>query len=358
MIRKVLFAAACGVSLFAVAAIAVTPSGPPIVYAGGSALSPGDPQLFRSTNGAVTWQPVATFPAPLSPYGGTSGNQVNTLAIDPTNPSRIYAGFQFPDYVMRSDDAGATWTRATVGLGAGPIVRLLVDPASPSTLYAAQFGSGVFRSTDRGATWTALDDGLRDDALIGLALDPFVAGRIHAATGSGQYAADLESGVPAGDRRAIEYYYAAFNHYFVSADLDEIAGLDAGAFQGWSRTGEGFRVAEAATPGNSPVCRFFSIGFQPLATHFYTPYANECEILKADPNWVYEKIAFGLATPDPTTRGCPSETRVLYRLWNRNQGGVPNHRYTTSAITFDAMIDQGWIFEGNVETRVFACVPY
>ena len=80
-------------------------------------------------------------------------------------------------------------------------------------------------------------------------------------------------------------------------------------------------------------------------------------IVNADPKWVYEKIAFGLALPDAATHGCPLGTRPLYRLWNRNLDGAPNHRYTTSTHTFDEMIEQGWIFEGEKETRVFACVP-
>jgi hypothetical protein len=204
-----------------------------------------------------------------------------------------------------------------------------------------------------------MDDGLlgASEYALSLQLDPHDANRLHLSTGLGQFVVDLSTGVPAGNRRAIEFYYAAFDHYFVSADLDEIAGLDAGVFTGWSRTGESFRVAEGTTPGFQPVCRFFGVGFQPLASHFYTPYANECDLLKADPKWVYEKIAFGLATPEPATSGCPPNTRTLYRLFNRNAGGAPNHRYTTHTATFDFMLNQGWIFEGNAATRVFACVP-
>ena len=69
------------------------------------------------------------------------------------------------------------------------------------------------------------------------------------------------------------------------------------------------------------------------------------------------QMGVGLALPDAATHGCPPGARPLYRLWNRNLGGAPNHRYTTSALTFDEMIGQGWIFEGEKETRVFACVP-
>ena len=331
---------------------------PNALYIGGSPLSAGAPQLYRSIDGAITWQPVATFPAPLSDFDGTTGNTMTAFAVDPAAPTRLYAGFRFPDYLMRSDDNGATWTRITSGLGAGPIMSIAFDPANSSIVYVAQFGGGVFRSTDRGATWTALDAGLGDEMVLKLEHDKFTPDRLYASTGSGVYRTQVSTGLPAGDRRAIEFYHAPFNHYFVSADLDEIAGLDAGLFEGWGRTGEGFRVAEGDDPGNQPVCRFFGVGFAPLSSHFYTPYPAECDLVKADPKWFYEKIAFGLALPVAATHGCPPASRALYRLWNRNQGGAPNHRYTTSRFTLGAMLGLGWIFEGEKQTQVFACVPY
>ena len=63
--------------------------------------------------------------------------------------------------------------------------------------------------------------------------------------------------------------------------------------------------------------------------------------------------------PDaPPSRGCRAGTRALYRLWNRNLDGAPNHRYTTNPFTFGAMVGPGWQYEGEFPTRVFACVPY
>src|SRR5262249_20377698 len=52
--------------------------------------------------------------------------------------------------------------------------------------------------------------------------------------------------------QAVEYYYADWNYYFVTAFPDEIASLDAGAFNGnWKRTGQSFKVwtqGSATTP--------------------------------------------------------------------------------------------------------------
>jgi YVTN family beta-propeller protein len=160
---------------------------------------------------------------------------------------------------------------------------------------------------------------------------------------------------------AIEYFHAGFGHYFVTADPDEIAGIDAGAYDGaWTRTGLAFKVFEAPTATTSPVCRFFSVAFAPKSTHFYTPYPNECEIVKQDPAWQYEKLAFDLELPVGLGGGqgtCRPGTVPLYRFFNAMQGNAPNHRYTNSLdVAFD-MAARGWILEGEAFTRVFACIP-
>jgi photosystem II stability/assembly factor-like uncharacterized protein len=308
--------------------------------------------LVRSTDQGTTLAAVATLP---------QGGAVNAVAVAPSSATTIYVGYRTPSpyAILRSVDGGVTWQPASSGLGAGAVTSIAVDPAVATTAYAVVQGSGAFRTTDGGATWHALDEGLLGAAreATSITIDPRDAQRLYLSTNAGQFVLDLAAGLPLGDRRAIEYYHAAFNHYFVSADLDEIAGLDAGVFQGWARTGESFRVAEGDDSGNLPVCRFFGVGFAPLSSHFYTPYPAECDIVKADPKWFYEKIAFGLALPESASHGCPPETRPLYRLWNANRDGAPNHRYTTSMATFEFMRNQEWIFEGEKETRVFACVP-
>jgi photosystem II stability/assembly factor-like uncharacterized protein len=334
-------------------AASASKTAPTVVYFGVDV--PGDSiGLYRATDGGSIMSAVTTLP---------TGGAISAVAVAPSDASIVYAGYRSPNpyAILRSVDAGATWLPAASGLGAGPVTSIVVSPASSSTVYAAQQGSGVFRSVDGGATWQAMDEGLlgASASAYEVRLDPHDANRLVASTSLGQFEVDLANGAPWGDGRAIEFFHRDFNHYFVSSNLDEIAGLDAGVFYGWARTGEDFRVGipDGRGRGFVPVCRFFGVGFAPLSSHFYTPYPNECDVVNADPKWLFEKIAFGLALPDIATRGCPLGTRPLYRLWNRNQDGAPNHRYTTSTLTFDEMIGEGWIFEGEKETRVFACVP-
>jgi probable HAF family extracellular repeat protein len=156
---------------------------------------------------------------------------------------------------------------------------------------------------------------------------------------------------------AVEYYYAAWNSYFETSFPDEIAALDGGAFGGvWKRTGEAFNVWPQPNANSSPTCRFFSTAFAPKSSHVYTPFAFECTSLKANPDRQFEGIAFHIQQADANGL-CTEGTVPLYRLYNNGMDGAPNHRYTTSGSVLNQMMLAGWIFEGNGNTKVFACVP-
>ena len=161
---------------------------------------------------------------------------------------------------------------------------------------------------------------------------------------------------PARRRRSIEYYHAAFDHYFVTNIADEIAKLDNGTFVGWARTGESFNVYATAQPGSAAVCRFFSTAFSPKSSHFYTPDVAECGAVKQNPDWQFEAAVFAVLPPDAQGT-CPAATTAVYRMYNNGQGAAPNHRYTTSFATRAAMLANGWIPEGYGELGVIMCSP-
>jgi uncharacterized delta-60 repeat protein len=165
---------------------------------------------------------------------------------------------------------------------------------------------------------------------------------------------------PFREARAIEYFHAQFGHYFVTALDTEIENLDLHAPGGWARTGRTFSVWSHTDAQASPVCRFFSDqAFAPRSSHFYTSYAAECESLKRGSAWKHEGTAFYLRQPvgAPGAGACPSGSRPLYRAYNNGRSGAPNHRYTIEPTVLDDMIAQGWTFEGEADTRIFACVP-
>ena len=166
-------------------------------------------------------------------------------------------------------------------------------------------------------------------------------------------------GASSASTPAIEYRHAAFDHYFVTAISDEITKLDNGTFAGWARTGLSFNVypTAGAPSGSVPVCRFFSTSFAPKSSHFYTPSATECALVKTNPDWLFEAEVFNVAPASIADGSCPGNTLPVYRLYNNGQGAAPNHRYTTNASVRLQMIAQGWIPEGYGPVGVIMCSP-
>ncbi|MHC4713605.1 MAG: WD40/YVTN/BNR-like repeat-containing protein [Planctomycetota bacterium] len=116
----------------------------------GSYNNAGDGALYRSTDGAETWEKMS-LPEGL--------NGPNGLAIDPDDPKRLYLavwGRYEPDGaktggIWLSTDAGATWKN--VLSEDQYIYDVTIDPRDPSVLYACGFTSSAWRSEDRGETW-------------------------------------------------------------------------------------------------------------------------------------------------------------------------------------------------------------
>jgi len=171
--------------------------------------------------------------------------------------------------------------------------------------------------------------------------------------------AGSSSGSGGGTVTAVEYHHMAFDHYFVTAIADEIAKLDNGTFVGWARTGLSFNVypSAGAPSGSVPVCRFFSTSFAPKSSHFYTPSAFECALVKTNPDWLFEAEVFNVAPASTADGSCPANTLPVYRLYNNGQGAAPNHRYTTELSVRAQMIAQGWIPEGYGTVGVIMCSP-
>ena len=155
----------------------------------------------------------------------------------------------------------------------------------------------------------------------------------------------------------IEYYHAQFDHYFITASPEEIALLDSGYFNGWSRVGLAFIAYANPTPISAPVCRFFSNSFGTKSSHFYTPDSGECEFVKSNPDWQFEATVFNAIRPD-SNGVCPAGTIHVYRLYNNGQGGAPNHRYTPAPSVRDHMIALGWVPEGYGPEGVVMCTPF
>ena len=268
------------------------------------------------------------------------------------------------DRLYRSEDAGRHFAPiGTIPANAAPVAsftskpQIVLDPIGDRTLYLVDPWGQVFVTADDAATWSPIGRPLRNGATIqevtisASSVPTLYAVASHASVMKFAATADLET--------ATEFYHSAFDHYFMTAELDEVNWLSLGNLPPWVPTGASWTVWSRRAAGSSPVCRFFSAAFAPKSSHFYTPYSQECAHLMSGGTWQYEGDAFGLRLPlgPPGFGSCGFASRPLYRAYNDGMGGAPNHRYMTDPSALDTMIAQGWVMEGEAATRVFACVP-
>lgn len=138
-------------------------------------------------------------PRPIVPsYGGSAG-RVTSIAVDPTSQgSTVYIG-TVGGGVWKSTDAGGTWAPTSDFEASLSIGALAIDP-SGQVIYAgtgeynygsSQYGQGILKSTDAGATWTLLGQATFGGRHIGgIAIDRTTSGatqRVFAATNAGLY---------------------------------------------------------------------------------------------------------------------------------------------------------------------------
>ena len=146
---------------------------------------------------------------------------------------------------------------------------------------------------------------------------------------------------------AFEYFNIKYNHYFITADPQESAIVDTNP--DWKRTGQSYIVNSNTTQSQEllPVCRFFS---QKFTSHFYALAGSECDTVKNNQDWRYEKNAFFVGKPVDgrgyTESFCQNDATPVYRLYNKSYLGAPNHRYTICTSLRDTMVSHGWAFEG------------
>jgi photosystem II stability/assembly factor-like uncharacterized protein len=114
---------------------------------------------------------------------------VSQVVVDPLSPSTVYAVGLNSASLFRSTDGGDTWAALPSITGVG---ALAIDPTNSSTLYAAVTPYGtlqnfyatpqsvVMKSTDAGRSWNSTGDG--PVSVNGLAIDPQNDGIVYAMT--------------------------------------------------------------------------------------------------------------------------------------------------------------------------------
>ncbi|MBK7662047.1 MAG: fibronectin type III domain-containing protein [Sterolibacteriaceae bacterium] len=152
----------------------------------------------------------------------------------------------------------------------------------------------------------------------------------------------------------VEFYEPFLDHYFITADAQEMIFAESGAAGWWRRTGRTFRSG-----GTVPVCRFHGnlridpttgVPYGPM-TYYYSSDIGNCNFLNQilDSNtksMVFDRFDF--YTTPAVEQTCPAFLSPVYRAYNNGfaLGFDSNHRYSTDRAAILEVVERGWIDEG------------
>ncbi|MCJ7487477.1 MAG: glycosyl hydrolase, partial [Candidatus Aminicenantes bacterium] len=123
----------------------------------------GERGLYKTSDGGKTW---------ILALAISKDTGVTSVEFDPANPDLLYAaayqrrrsvaafmGGGPESGIHKSEDAGKSWRKLTVGLPSGDVgkIGLAVSPIDPRVVYATVEAGpeekGFYRSTDKGESW-------------------------------------------------------------------------------------------------------------------------------------------------------------------------------------------------------------
>ena len=147
-----------------------SPGDPDTLYAGAE-----DAALFRSVDGGQSWQELPGLRGHESAGSwqpGAGGMCLHTIVLDPGESGRMFAAISAAG-VFRSDDAGKSWRPVNRGLQSEGIPdsdaevghcvhRIAQHPSRPSVLFMQKHWD-VMRSDDAGESWTEISGNLPTD---------------------------------------------------------------------------------------------------------------------------------------------------------------------------------------------------
>lgn len=145
--------------------------------------------IYKSTDGGVSWISINT----------TSGLPVKALVIDPITPTTLYAAVATSNTgeIFKSEDSGITWTDINAAIPSwtskqGTLNSLVIDPVTPTTMYVGNRGGNIYKTINGGTNWSLILAGdaygsfyVRDG--YNLAIDPFTPTTIYAADTKDNY---------------------------------------------------------------------------------------------------------------------------------------------------------------------------
>jgi hypothetical protein len=167
------------------------------------AVAPSDPNYIYATKGSSFFR--STDGMNFTESGGLPNLYRTSIAIDPTNPLRIWmtmSGFSAGNKVFASEDGGLTWSNYSDGLPNAPANCIVYQNGSNDGLYVGT-DIGVYYRESGFAAWQSYMDGLPNVPVSELEIH-YQSGTIAAATyGRGLWRAPLFS-LPELDAAIVE----------------------------------------------------------------------------------------------------------------------------------------------------------
>lgn len=137
--------------------------------------SPDDDRLYAATftQGVFVSESLGRDWSPLNM--GLHVRKVWTIEVDPTDSSKLYAGTHY-GHLFSSRDRGKSWLEVS-GLHSAPdrekwgidwgfgttglcIHTIAIDPSDSSRIYVVPAGNGTYMTEDGGETWTHMQNGV------------------------------------------------------------------------------------------------------------------------------------------------------------------------------------------------------
>lgn len=115
-------------------------------------------EIYRSEDRGTSWTK------------GAEGNALmSRIEVDPVQADRLYA---YGNGLLRSDDGGRTWSPKLLPLPGGYLFGFVVDPGRPGRIWVTR-GDQILRSEDAGDSWTEISSGPGPGIpIVEIALDP------------------------------------------------------------------------------------------------------------------------------------------------------------------------------------------
>jgi photosystem II stability/assembly factor-like uncharacterized protein len=145
--------------------LAIDPFTPGALYAAGTSVG-----VYKSTDNGNHWGAI---------NNNLADKRINSIVIDPIHAGKIMIGT--PTGVYRTTDDGQNWDEFNTGLYSDATVYdVAIDPHNPSTIYAGTDEGGLYKSMDHGLSWRTMTPG---QGVTLIAFDPTNSANLYAQIG-------------------------------------------------------------------------------------------------------------------------------------------------------------------------------